>query len=583
MKDTKPPQAPSLIDAFQLEEVSFIDVKTTQNIDLTTLNKGTTQFDDFFVWQDDARIKVFDRSCDHSGGKLISRGSAIQCPLHGWDLDPKTGKYKNVNCSKEPLAEFSTATIAANNTKSLSFESSERKRSLKNFQTDKPVEITFLNHACLIISSGGFKIATDPWILGPAFCNGWWLAQPSPEDSFEQLNACDLLYISHNHPDHLHPESLSHIRKDMPILTAHFQSGSTARYMRSLGFETILTADFDKSLVLREKEISISILKSGDFRDDSGLLLEIGTFSAILTVDSNYIDFWRLPQDITLLCSSFAGGASSFPLSFDNYTEEEKQRITVRNRNAIKATNGLVLERTTPTYFMPYAGFFSENAKRDHYIKENNQKNTVQDYEPLATARHTMLLNVQATDHFQFVGKKLDRAQRKKQAFLSERSTEAYIHDSKKAYSARTDHEITCYFEKAGFQDSLLVLISLCDDAFETTHKQFAIDFTEQHKTTVQFFDPLQQPLPPLPSFRKSGTQTNVLHLKIREEAFYTTIREGLPWEDLSIGFQMRVLRDPNVYNSDFWFHFTNVYVKDYVMKASQNCTACAAIDQGVY
>lgn len=579
MKDNKPPQAPSLVDAFMLEEVSFIDVKTSQNIDLKTLNMGVTQFDEFFVWQDDKIIKVFDRACDHSGGKLISRGNAIQCPLHGWALDPQTGKYKNVDCTKLPLAEFDRATA----TDTLTFESSERRRCLKNFPSDKPVEITFLNHACLIISSGDFKIATDPWILGPAFCNGWWLAQPSPEDSFEQLNACDLLYISHNHPDHLHPESLSHIRKDMPILTANFQSGSTARYMQSLGFDNILTADFDKSLVLPEREISLSILKSGDFRDDSGLLIEIGAFSALLSVDSNYIDFWRLPPDITLLCSSFAGGASSFPLSFDNYTEEEKKRILGRNRNAIKATNALVLDRTTPSYFMPYAGFFTEDAERDSYIKTNNKKNAVRDYEPLAASRRVSLLDVQENDQFEFLGAQLKQTAKKAQTFLVNKSIDSYIKQAKVTYSAGTDHEISCYFEKSGFQGDLLVLISLCDDGFETTRKQFSVDFREMNNTEVQFFEPLHQSLPPLTSFRDAGTHTNILHLKIREEAFFATLREGLPWEDLSIGFQMRVVRDPNVYNSDFWFHFTNIYVKDYVVKASQNCTACAAIDQGVY
>lgn len=579
MKDIKPPHDPSRIDAFDLEEVTFVDVKTSQNIDLQALNKGVTQFDEFFVWQDDEVIKIFDRACDHSGGKLISRGNAIQCPLHGWALDPKTGKYKNVDCSKKPLAEFKSATAKD----SLNFESSERRRCLKDFTSDKPVEVTYLNHACLIISSGDFKVATDPWILGPAFCNGWWLAHPSPEDSFEQLNACDLMYISHNHPDHLHPESLSHIRKDMPILTANFQSGSTARYMRSLGFQNILTADFDKSLVDAQKEISLSILKSGDFRDDSGLLIEIGTFSALLSVDSNYIDFWRLPQNITLLCSSFAGGASSFPLSFDNYSEDEKKRIIVRNRNAIKATNALVLDRTTPTYFMPYAGFFTEDAARDSYIKNHNIKNSVRDYAPLAASRGASLIDVQDQDQFSFTGPRLVSSQKKAKSFLSQNSTDSYIKEAKTTYSLGSDHEISCYFEQSGFQGNLLVLISLCDDAFEITSKQFSVDFREAQNTNVQFFEPLHQSLPPLSSFRDAGTTTNILHLKIREEAFITTLREGLPWEDLSIGFQIRVERDPNVYNSDFWFHFTNIYVKDYVVKASQNCTACAVINQGVY
>ena len=51
------------------------------------------------------------------------------------------------------------------------------------------------------------------------------------------------------------------------------------------------------------------------------------------------------------------------------------------------------------------------------------------------------------------------------------------------------------------------------------------------------------------------------LYLKIRKEAFLNTIYNKKPWEDISIGFQMRQFRKPNVYNNNFWFHFTNKYV----------------------
>jgi len=52
-----------------------------------------------------------------------------------------------------------------------------------------------------------------------------------------------------------------------------------------------------------------------------------------------------------LLCSSFAGGDSGFPLCFENYTEQEKKAVVTRNCGAIKVTKA--------RYFMPYAGFFT--------------------------------------------------------------------------------------------------------------------------------------------------------------------------------------------------------------------------------
>ena len=33
-----------------------------------------------------------------------------------------------------------------------------------------------------------------------------------------------------------------------------------------------------------------------------------------------------------------------------------------------------------------------------------------------------------------------------------------------------------------------------------------------------------------------------------------------LPWEDLLIGFQTKIKRFQDIYNVDFWYHFTNIY-----------------------
>ena len=53
---------------------------------------------------------------------------------------------------------------------------------------------------------------------------------------------------------------------------------------------------------------------------------------------------------------------------------------------------------------------------------------------------------------------------------------------------------------------------------------------------------------------------SNVIELKIRKESFLEVIKEKLPWEDLLIGFQTRIRRLPDVYNSNFWY-FLLIYM----------------------
>ena len=67
-------------------------------------------------------------------------------------------------------------------------------------------------------------------------------------------------------------------------------------------------------------------MKSGDFRDDSGIYFSIGKFKSILAVDTNSINFFSLPNNITFLASSFAGGASGYPVCFDNLEIDEKKK-----------------------------------------------------------------------------------------------------------------------------------------------------------------------------------------------------------------------------------------------------------------
>ena len=55
------------------------------------------------------------------------------------------------------------------------------------------------------------------------------------------------------------------------------------------------------------------------------------------------------------------------------------------------------------------------------------------------------------------------------------------------------------------------------------------------------------------------------LQIKVRKAELLDVVMNGKPWEDLSIGFQCRIYRNPNVYNSEFWFYFTNVYISNNV------------------
>ena len=86
-----------------------------------------------------------------------------------------------------------------------------------------------------------------------AFNTGWWLKNKTKNDWLKELNSCSFIYISHNHPSHLHPLTLSKVRKDMPIIVPNFISDSTGRYVESLGFKNIERLEFQKEYQFKNR------------------------------------------------------------------------------------------------------------------------------------------------------------------------------------------------------------------------------------------------------------------------------------------------------------------------------------------
>ncbi len=83
--------------------------------------------------------------------------------------------------------------------------------------------------------------------------------------------------------------------------------------LKGIGFTCIYALDF-KEIVALSPKVQASVLKSGDFRDDSGLYLCLDNHEILLSVDSNFLNHYVLPKEITMLVTSFASGSSGFPL-----------------------------------------------------------------------------------------------------------------------------------------------------------------------------------------------------------------------------------------------------------------------------
>lgn len=543
----------SYFNNFKKSQLNYQNDIQNVQINIDEINEGVSQSKEFFYNRDGESIKIFDRLCDHAGGKLSLKGKKASCPLHGWEFDIENERYTNTKCNKKPLLSINEYELD-----SPYIEVPSIKKTIKtfDFSSKKKTKVRFLNHACLHFSvDDNLSFATDPWVIGSAFCNGWWLAKDSPSDVFKILNECDFIYISHNHPDHLNQTTLKNIRKDMPILTAGFVSSSTIAILEENGFTDITSMDFNSRLVNLDDQFSITVLKSGDFRDDSGLLIEIGQFKCLLTVDSNLLNFGNLCS-VDLLCSSFAGGASGFPICFTNYNEKEKKAVVTRNRNAIKATNIKNIELTEPSYFLPYAGFFTEKACRDKYVKDRNIKNSIEDYKSICEGNQCKLLNVNKEQFFEFNGPSLVNSYQDLSPKYQDKEIDEYLNLNYKISENKLIKLVILYFEGSKFNDNLEVDLITSDDSFTKYYERFKIDFQNNKYSNI----PLNNKIGDFEKDTKANGN-KYLQIKVRREELIDVLINRKPWEDLSIGFQCRIYRSPNIYNSEFWHYFTNYYI----------------------
>jgi UDP-MurNAc hydroxylase len=101
--------------------------------------------------------------------------------------------------------------------------------------------VELLSHASVLISCGPLRIICDPWFLGSAF-NGGWALHPEPDliELKKKLSDVGYLWISHEHPDHLHFESLKEIRSSLPegvtVLFQRTNSDKVFEALRKIGY-----------------------------------------------------------------------------------------------------------------------------------------------------------------------------------------------------------------------------------------------------------------------------------------------------------------------------------------------------------
>jgi CMP-N-acetylneuraminate monooxygenase len=519
----------------------------------------------FIVGKVGGQWVVYDDVCDHNGGRLAlsSNGVSALCPMHHWRLNLTLGKYDN-GCVKTRL-EFIEHPEALSVERVVERFAEVEREGL----TVAPITFRFNAHASVSVTIDDLSLITDPWLDGSCFATGWWHLHPPDTTAIQRLVDSNIVYVSHNHPDHLHFDTLEkHVPKDKLFLVPRFESGSVERLLRERGFQNIVVADFLEEITFESRSgarVKAVIVKAGDGRDDSSLFLFTQRHSVLFAVDTNMPNKWVLCE-VDVLFTPFAGGASGFPSRIDHFSDAEKVRIADTNRSLILTTHVTRLIRTTkPRVVVPYAGYFTES-QRDADVTRVNRKNTRQDALAFIERRFPSVVGIDPIENGEFtvdgaevkIGAPAARSAPNIDAADAAEEIRRFSADAPELTLDRLDR-LGQAFMNADFVEALTVAIVPCAADFTPLDACLVIDFSKGGRQHRLIEGPVGAP-PEIVAALRETTENNIEVLLVRSDSLRGLIHKGLPLEDLSIGFQVRMYRDPNVYNFRFWNHFTNVH-----------------------
>jgi len=330
---------------------------------------------------------------------------------------------------------------------------------------------------------------------------------------------------------------------NVPVIVPDFETGGIAGWVERHGLRNVRAVPFDRWLTLAPG-LRAMLLRDGSAPGDSGLLVEYAGHRILNAVDCSDLNAGVLPARVDLLMSSFSRGASGFPVCWGELLGSEAiEAYVARDAATVVRRVCELVKRCGPRAFLPFASFFVEAHPADATIRRVNLKTSARELcDALQRARpETFTLDPHPGDCIDLhdLSVKRGREARPPSWNFSEHlaPVEACRH------FAPLDHidSLLQYFAWSGYRGDLILHVIETNDAFEPCGQTWLLDLSGPRALT-----------------ERPSTPHRYLRLKVRADVFRHTLRHGLPWDEISIGFNARMYREPNVYNRDFWSHFQN-------------------------
>src|SRR5437879_137135 len=235
------------------------------------------------------------------------------------------------------------------------------------------MRVEYVCHACLLIDTGDVRLITDPWFIGPAYSEQWYVF-PKPVDT-HMVASVDGIIISHAHEDHFHPRTLRHLSKSARVFYPYSWFGGANEFIEGLCFEHVNEAvNFRKYRLTKKTSITYIAQRHDNIvviESDGKVLVNVN--DALHSESDQTIDFYlrvlheKWPQIDMLFCGF--GGASYFPNMLHVKGKDDRAVGVVREQlfahNFCRIVAGL-----KPRVAVPFAADFALLAPAERWIND---------------------------------------------------------------------------------------------------------------------------------------------------------------------------------------------------------------------
>ena len=488
----------------------------------------------------DNKPVLYDAICPHQNGVVSNlKKKEWICPNHLWKFEPLSGK--SITAPSKFLKPY--AVVIKNDGLYAELPVRSRPEIKVEAEPKIPPKITVVSAAGLLFEWKGFNILSDPWMVGPCMLGSW--TNYPPELGINDLPKLDAIWISHEHSDHYHEPTLSHLDKNIPVYITKFDDGHLVARLSKLGFNNIIQIKTGEPMFLTD-EVQLTSFKSASIWNDSISYWKFGNFTILNVNDAGFN--WTIKDvvgKVDVICQQFTGPTSSYPFAWTHLDEAEKQRIQIGMNNGMLNMMKSVTEICQAEYVLPFANFFElanpEHSKYDQIMIKNSLRQVVKFF-------HNTKVKVLDLIPGESWDGKFNRVPNREK-FFDENFMGKYLkekHETEKKMGFKPtvfdiEHEeIKEYFEALS-GSKLTKNVGLYRISF------IAKDENKSLKALITFdngkvkYEPVSHP--------KRSEMTMSCPGGIVQEI----IRKDLSWDEAYNGFWCVFSRDPDVYNIHLW------------------------------